>query len=98
VVEGGWCSVPTSSGPATVTVSTPNRIQGDSFSATVTRQINVRATDDQQLYPGTLTITMSGSFTSPTTASGESEFVLSIPGPGFSCFGSAKASWSATKS
>jgi hypothetical protein len=98
VVEGGRCSVSTASGPATVTVSTPARIDGDSFSATVTRQITVRATDDQQLYPGTLTITMNGSFTAPTTASGQTEFVLSIPGPGFSCFGSSKSSWTATKS
>ena len=92
-VEGGQCSI---SGLQTLSVSTPARIENDGFSATVTRDVSIRLSTDQQQYPGTQTIMMTGRFNSPSSASGETE--VTVRSDALSCYGSSRAGWTASKS
>lgn len=94
-VEGTNCAV---SGVSTLPIVTPARIENDTFSATATREVSITLRGDRTTYPATLTITMTGRFSSSTSASGETEVVLSLPASVAPCFASTKAGWTAARS
>src|SRR5207244_3376165 len=70
---GSACSI---SGVISDPVVAPARIEGDRFSVVITTPISLRSQADQQLYPATKTVRMTGGFQSPTAAAGETEVTV----------------------
>jgi len=96
-IVGDSCRFSAAPGGDIYTVSTPSQIDNNTFSVTVTSSGQVTFVGEPQPASGTLTVKMTGRFSSPTSATGDTEISFEVLDHQPACKGVVSGSWTARK-